>query len=434
MAIRKRGNSLQIDVQLTRCGWKVRHREAFRGSYEDALVRQEVIKSALGRGEAPSLAVRPQWRSGAHKQAWKAELARLAASPQLWPVGNANSPSRRRQPAHGFRSGARFGEKSTDCSGTLWPFASNRHSAQHGLTLSEALRDCYQRRWQGAGNEALMLGYMERLMAFYGASTPLGDIETDDIDTYIVAMRAAGLSPQTIRQRISPLSVAFNDFIGTRRGEGLQRPKFRFPKKQETLRLRVLSDREREKIIRLFWDYYDQEASRSRPEDAPCGGSWADYFTLLMDTGIRPGEARALRTSDLSNDRLRVWKTKSGKPRIIPLTARASEAFQRQAYRCEGPTNQPFTWATKDRVSSAWRWLRYSMGLEHDREFIPYILRHDCATRLYAKTSDLLLVKEWMGHSTIEMTLRYAKLDPRRLDLARDLLDVPGEGPHLRLV
>ncbi|WP_367178157.1 tyrosine-type recombinase/integrase [Glycocaulis sp.] len=222
--------------------------------------------------------------------------------------------------------------------------------------------------------------------------------------------------------------------MGTRVGKGIERPKFRFPRKQETARIRVLSDYERDEIIRLFRDRFDDFAKRNSSDGFPAGPSWSAYFAFLMDTGLRPSEARALRAADRYGDRLRVWKTKSGKPRILPLTPRAEEAFERQALRCENSLDEPFCWATKDRVSWVWKWLRRSMGHDDDPEFIPYILRHDCATRLYAKTSDLLLVKEWMGHSSIEMTLRYAKLDPGRLAEARDLLAGAADRRHVRPV
>jgi integrase len=431
MAIRQRGKSLQIDVQVTRGGHVVRHREAFRGSRDEALEREAAIKAALEAGATPGRLMSAAETASARKDAWRTNAKQLAANPEAWPVGGANSPARRAASVQAPRSPVRRGRSKPDQQGRPWPFASIRYSQERGLTLVEALEECYERRWKGAGNVVTMLSAIERLLAFYGAHTPLGDIETEDVDAYITAMKAAGLSPQTIRQRLSPLSVAFNDFVGTRKGEGIVRPKFRFPRKLERLRIRTLSDHERREIIRLLRHEFD-EASRRRPEDMPDGCDWADLMTFLMDTGVRPSEARALRGTDRFGDRVRVWKTKSGKPRIIPLTQRAEEAFIRRAMRTEPGSDEPFGWATKERIAWVWRWVRSAMGLEDDPEFIPYVLRHDCATRLYAGTRDLLLVKEWMGHSTIDMTLRYAKLDPARLNEARDVLSGAVGHQHLR--
>jgi integrase len=84
---------------------------------------------------------------------------------------------------------------------------------------------------------------------------------------------------------------------------------------------------------------------------------------------------------------------------------------------------QPFAWATTGTLRHAWDWARNCMNLSNDPGFIPYALRHTCASTLYAKTKDIVLVKEWLGHSDIKMTMRYAKLQPDALAAARDLME-----------
>lgn len=83
----------------------------------------------------------------------------------------------------------------------------------------------------------------------------------------------------------------------------------------------------------------------------------------------------------------------------------------------------PFAWATTPTLRHAWDWARSCMNLSEDDGFVPYALRHTCATSLYAKTKDLVLVQRWLGHTDIKMTLRYAKLLPGDLQDARDLLE-----------
>ncbi len=154
-----------------------------------------------------------------------------------------------------------------------------------------------------------------------------------------------------------PLSAAFIDFVGTREAQGVTRPQFRYPSKGDNMRTRVLTEEERVELIRLFMHEFDMAVSRKRPEGVPCGTCWADLFVFLMDTGVRPSEARALRFRDLKGDRVYVWKTKTTRPRMIPLTERAKEAFLRQCHRLEddGTVEEPFGRATKDLISWAWR-------------------------------------------------------------------------------
>jgi integrase len=41
--------------------------------------------------------------------------------------------------------------------------------------------------------------------------------------------------------------------------------------------------------------------------------------------------------------------------------------------------------------------------------------RHTCASRLVQRNVPLQIVKEYMGHKTFDMTLRYAKLAPKNM-------------------
>jgi len=53
-----------------------------------------------------------------------------------------------------------------------------------------------------------------------------------------------------------------------------------------------------------------------------------------------------------------------------------------------------------------------------------HALRHTTATRLIDKGIDLYTVKEWLGHSTIQVTERYAHLNPDKLAMAALVLEV----------
>jgi site-specific recombinase XerD len=50
------------------------------------------------------------------------------------------------------------------------------------------------------------------------------------------------------------------------------------------------------------------------------------------------------------------------------------------------------------------------------------MLRHTCCTRLIEAGVDLRSVMEWMGHSSLDITQRYAHFVPERLDHAADKL------------
>ena len=60
---------------------------------------------------------------------------------------------------------------------------------------------------------------------------------------------------------------------------------------------------------------------------------------------------------------------------------------------------------------------------ETDKEFVFYLTRHTCASRLVQRNVPLHIVKEWLGHRNFEMTLRYAKLTPTNMLDAKNALE-----------
>ena len=58
----------------------------------------------------------------------------------------------------------------------------------------------------------------------------------------------------------------------------------------------------------------------------------------------------------------------------------------------------------------------------NDQDFVPHICRHTCASRLVQKGVPLTVVMKWMGHKSMQTTLRYAHLCDKNLEQARDIL------------
>lgn len=92
-----------------------------------------------------------------------------------------------------------------------------------------------------------------------------------------------------------------------------------------------------------------------------------------------------------------------------------------QARQGEG-RHKPFT-ITKYQADKCWAWVRKQMGLEGDSDYVIHACRHTCASKLVNAGVDLYVVKEWLGHSTIKITERYAHLDPGKLVHAVEVLE-----------
>jgi site-specific recombinase XerD len=66
-------------------------------------------------------------------------------------------------------------------------------------------------------------------------------------------------------------------------------------------------------------------------------------------------------------------------------------------------------------LDGLWSRLRTAMKLSGDKQFVPYALRHTCASRLIQRGQSLRVVGDWLGHKSLSITMRYAHLSPTNL-------------------
>ena len=147
-----------------------------------------------------------------------------------------------------------------------------------------------------------------------------------------------------------------------------------------------------------------------------------DYYRLcvfLVDTGARLSEGLGLRWNDVQESRATFWVTKSGRSRSVPLTARAWRSLQGGDKRKSGP----FAMINQQRFRRAWHQAREEIGLGHDEDVVPHVLRHTCASRLVQGGVDIRRVQMWLGHQTLSMTMRYAHLASHDLEMCVPILE-----------
>ena len=163
-----------------------------------------------------------------------------------------------------------------------------------------------------------------------------------------------------------------------------------------------------------------------------------DLLTFYIDTGARKTEALSVKWRDVDLDPtdsrrrplVRFYETKGGRPRGVPLSARAAALLRR--IREERPQDSPeahvFLLPNRGRgplgagadFKKSWDTVRTNAGLEdvhvHD-------LRHTFASRLVQRGVPLFAVGQLLGHKSLKMTQRYAHLAPEGLDDAISVLD-----------
>ena len=282
---------------------------------------------------------------------------------------------------------------------------SEHTTASKGLPLKAALEDVWERYWSKGGQARTVRSNMAVCVEFFGEGRDLATISSADLDDFVVWMTRKGYTPSTIRSKHAVMSKAFRHFH--RRGNLKTIPSVELPKIGDNLRDRVLTEEE----FQTFLAHLPPGADQRR---------FVALFTLLMDTGARRSELAASRGDAVTGRMLTLRETKTGRTRVVPLTSRAADAW---SYLKALDPAHPCDWATSGVVRHAWDYAKNLMGLAGDDGFIPYALRHTCATRLYERTRDLMLVRDWLGHTNVKMTERYAKLAPLSLERARDLLE-----------
>lgn len=160
-----------------------------------------------------------------------------------------------------------------------------------------------------------------------------------------------------------------------------------------------------------------------------------DYalFALMLNTGARVQEVLDLRLSDVRTEppyqvRLR---GKGGKERICPIwasTAARLQALAQQTFR--GATTDVALF-TNQRGGKLTRFgVRYLLNKYvaagsatastlQEKRIHPHSLRHTTAIYLLKAGVDFATISQWLGHSTLNTTMKYARAD---LDLKRQAL------------
>ena len=157
---------------------------------------------------------------------------------------------------------------------------------------------------------------------------------------------------------------------------------------------------------------------------------------LILETGLRAGEALALEWGDIDEEKRllkvsknmvrvdghnlvqRTTKTASGK-RTIPLNARAMEAVQH--LREQAVAGCPYVFATQTGEHVSYRHLLATMEKACEAAEVEHrglhALRHSFASNLFARGVSVKVISKLLGHSSTQVTIdRYISLFEGDLD------------------
>ncbi|MGM0536927.1 MAG: tyrosine-type recombinase/integrase [Pseudomonadota bacterium] len=234
------------------------------------------------------------------------------------------------------------------------------------------------------------------------------DTITDiDIKQYI-RERLGKVKAGTINKEISMLSAACN-YCRDELGWEVNNPASRKKLSEPAGRVRWITGSEAEQLI---------NAARNNPR-AP----WlADFIQLCLYTGLRRGEATSLTWDHVDFTRrlimLDTGMTKSGRRRAVPLHPMALEALKCRWNWClEHCPDASWVFCNKQGrrvqdMKKSFATARRDAGLS---DFRQHDQRHTLASWMVMSGTELIKVRDMLGHSTVKMTERYSHLHPDAL-------------------
>ena len=267
--------------------------------------------------------------------------------------------------------------------------------------------------------DELMLGYLQetqnqkrsahndQLLAkrLYPAFTGkvLTMLTATDVHQYTAERRRQGVSDSTIRRELALLSSAISYAVKWWDWQVPNPVTGRKPAQGEG-RVRWLSRVEAMALI-------------SAAEAEPKAPHLANFIRLALNTGMRRGEMLGLewRRVDLQNRliRLDAEHTKTAKRRTVPLNENARAAILGQLrFRSAHCPDSPWAFCNINgqRITTIKRSFATACRRAGIQDFRIHDLRHTCAAWLVTAGVALPEVRDLLGHSTIQMTERYAHL------------------------
>jgi integrase len=275
-------------------------------------------------------------------------------------------------------------------------------------TLGELIDHVYETHWAPMrGGEKSRINARSMAQEI-GPSIAIARIGRTEIDKARAALLKAGNSPATVNRKVAALSKALA--IAEDMGLIERRPKCVKYRESEH-RIRRFTEQEEERAIVFF--------------DCLGLGDMVDYVVLSLDTGMRMGEALALRWGQVDGDKVTLWGdgTKSGKNRSVPLTERAKAVLNMRRWQS---STQVFPNLTQRTVTHYWNRFRGVEGLTDDPYFVPHILRHEFCSRLADRGVNAAVIQQLAGHASLTTTQRYIHVAAHALVAAMKSLESKG--------
>jgi integrase len=281
------------------------------------------------------------------------------------------------------------------------------HMAAASSYLADKTRANYRQLW-AAHVDARVLGQDGRDWTHSLASMPIAQIRARDVEAWKADRLNAGAGPQAVRKTMVLMQIIFDRGV---RDESITSNPVKLVKKPSGKRQGSVTVIAPEAVERI----------RSKLDD-----TGAMMVSLLAYSGMRPGEARALRWEHIGTKSMRVeWgtnpdgsvkPTKTEQARTVRLVKPLASDLRAWRRAQGNPSDDALVFPRAD--GSAWTeddWRNW-----HGRKFAPavkaagvkinraYDLRHSAASLWLHEGINAVQVAAWLGHNVSETFKTYA--------------------------
>jgi site-specific recombinase XerD len=236
-----------------------------------------------------------------------------------------------------------------------------------------------------------------------GRPLGLADLHVDDVRAWLTDQQARGLSAYSLSSRVRSLKawtrwLVDEDWLSADPLRRLQPPRVDDAPKD------VLTPADVDKLLAVC----DPRALTGTRDRA--------IMLLLYSTGMRAGELIRLRAEDLNTTQgtLMIRRAKSRKFRVVPLGPKVEKAIARYLHHPArlAVDDAPLflTRAGEPLTINGLRMILRRRGAQAGVKANPHKWRHSAAIQYLRAGGRVETLQQLLGHSTIAMTLHYARL------------------------
>lgn len=242
------------------------------------------------------------------------------------------------------------------------------------------------------------------------ASLQLGDIDADAVTCFLDHIEALRSNCAATRNcRRAAIRGFFNHLLRNDLAHS-----------QQYMRVLAIHAKKARQRPATYLEAEDARLIINMPNQRSSDG-WRDYTLLLFlyNCGARVGEAIGLRWDDLqlAAPRQVRLRGKGKKERILPLWTETANALHRLRGMSDAASGQcvflnrhgqPMTrdgvaYILAKHASAA---VRDNPALRH-KHITPHVLRHSCAVALLQSGTDVTVIRDYLGHTSVATTGRY---------------------------